>query len=162
MAAENDTAGDSAMRVMAIDFGEKRVGIALSASMETADLADPGAALALPSRTIERTTDRRLVYTLAALAREEEVGVLVLGEPRDLEGRAGEAAERVRRFAAKLEKASGLPVHLVEETLTTVAAAERLGGPARKGKGGPADGRHDAVAAQILLQEALDRGLAGR
>lgn len=136
------------MRVMAIDFGEKRVGTALS---------DQVPELAVPSRVLERSTDRRLIYTLAALAREEGVGALVLGEPRDLDGRAGEAAERVRRFAAKLEKASGLPVTLVEETLTTVAAAEKLGGPARPG--GPRDGRHDALAAQILLQEAIDRGL---
>lgn len=142
------------MRVMAIDFGEKRVGVALSAG----DGAD--GALALPSRVLERSTDRRLVYSLAALAREEGVGALVLGEPRDLEGRAGEAAERVRRFAAKLEKATGLAVTLIEETLTTVAAAEKLGGPARRGRPGEkSDGRHDAVAAQILLQEALDRGL---
>lgn len=141
------------MRVMAIDFGEKRVGIALSAGPSGPDGSGD---LALPSRTLERTTDRRLVYTLAALAREEGVAAFLLGEPRDLEGRAGEAAERVRRFAAKLEKAAGLPVHLLEETLTTVAAAEKLGGPARRGA---ADGRHDAMAAQILLQEALDRGL---
>lgn len=144
------------MRVMAIDFGEKRVGVALSAGGE----ADGAPAIALPSRVLERSSDRRLVYTLAALAREEEVGALVLGEPRDLEGRAGEAAERVRRFAAKLEKATGLAVTLVEETLTTVAAAEKLGGPARKGRPGEkSDPRHDAVAAQILLQEAIDRGL---
>ncbi len=136
------------MRLMGIDFGEKRVGIALS---------DAVPSLALPSRVLERTTDRRLVYGLAALAREEEVELLVLGEPRDLEGVAGAAAERVRRFAAKLEKASGLRVILVEETLTTVAAAERLGGAARAAD--RASGKHDAVAAQILLQEAIDREL---
>lgn len=137
---------------MAIDFGEKRVGTALS---------DEVPELAVPSRVLERSTDRRLVYTLAALAREEGVGALVMGEPRDLEGVAGEAAERVRRFAAKLEKASGLPVTLIEETLTTVEAASRLGGLARSGgrDGVRNDGRHDAVAAQILLQEAIDRGL---
>lgn len=138
------------MRLMGIDFGEKRVGIALS---------DGVPAFAVPSRVLERSTDRRLVYTLAALAREEEVGALVLGEPRDLEGRAGAAADRVRRFAAKLEKASGLRVILIEETLTTVAAAERLGGPARVARGDRESGRHDAVAAQILLQEAIDREL---
>lgn len=145
------------MRVMAIDFGEKRVGIAVGIAAEQA----PG--LAVPSRVLERSTDRRLVYTLAALAREEGVAAFLLGEPRDLEGRAGAAAERVRRFAGKLEKASGLPVTLLEETLTTVAAAEKLGGAAFPGGRGRAgsrqEGRHDALAAQILLQEALDRGL---
>ncbi len=129
------------MRVMAIDFGEKRVGIALGIAPSAAPQAgDAGGAespgLAVPSRTLERSTDRRLVYTLAALAREEDVAAFLLGEPRDLEGRAGEAAERVRRFAAKLEKASGLPVTLLEETLTTVAAAEKLGGPALPAVGG--------------------------
>lgn len=151
------------MRVMAIDFGEKRVGIALGFATGAEAMAGEGAespGLAVPSRTLERSTDRRLVYTLAALAREEGVAAFLLGEPRDLEGRAGEAAERVRRFAAKLEKASGLPVTLLEETLTTVAAAEKLGGPALPG--GRADGRHDALAAQILLEEALGRGMFKR
>lgn len=134
------------MRTLGIDFGERRIGLAIS---------DSGGRLALPHSTMERGTDRRAAYRIAALAREEEVERLVLGEPRGLDGSVGDNVERVRRFGARLEKASGLPVIYVDESLTMVEAAERL---AEAGSD-----RHDrqelrdAVAAQILLQEALDR-----
>ncbi len=130
------------MRALGIDFGERRIGLAIS---------DPEGRYALPKGTLERQTDRRAVYAIAELARREEVEVLVLGEPRAPDGSEHEAGERIRRFGAKLERAARLPVVFVDETLTTVAAAERLGAA------GHDAGRRDAVAAQILLQEALDR-----
>ena len=136
------------MRALGIDFGERRIGLALS---------DPEGRLAVPFGIIERQTDRRAVYQIVELTRREEVQVLVVGEPLDLEGRASEATERVRRFGRKLERATGLPICWVDEALTTVAAGERLAeiGSDDHGKAG----RRDAVAAQILLQEALERGL---
>ena len=79
----------------------------------------------------------------------------MLGEPVGLDGTRGEAAERVRRFGKKLETATKLPVELIEEALTSVEADERLreaGVDTRKDRA-----RIDAVAAQILLQDALDR-----
>lgn len=133
------------MRVLGIDFGEQRIGLALS---------DAEGRWALPYATIERQTDRRAAYRIADLARREGVELLVLGEPLGLDGRAGDAASRVRRFGERLTRATGLPIRWVDEALTTVEATERLraaGLDHRKDRE-----RRDAVAAQILLQEALD------
>lgn len=138
------------MRALGIDFGERRIGLALS---------DADGRWAVPWRVIERRTDRRAIYHIADLARQEGISLLVIGEPRGLDGTAGPVAERVRRFGDRLARVTGLPVRWVDETLTTVEARERLraaGGDARDA--GSRDGRRDAVAAQILLQEALDKG----
>lgn len=134
------------MRTLGIDFGERRIGLAIS---------DSDGRLAVPHGTLERETDRRAAYRIAALAREEEVGRLVLGEPRGLDGSSGENVDRVRRFGARLEKASGLPVIYINEALTTVEAAERLAEAGADHRDRPE--RRDAIAAQILLQEALDQ-----
>ena len=79
------------------------------------------------------------------------MGLLVLGEPLGLDGVAGEAALRVRRFGQRLARATRLPLRFVNEALTTVAAAERL-----RAAGLERQDLRDSVAAQILLQEALD------
>jgi putative Holliday junction resolvase len=135
------------MRALGIDFGERRIGLALS---------DPAGSFALPWKVLERADDRSAVEVIAALAAEEGVELLVVGDPRrPADGAAGGASERVRRFAARLARATGLPVEWVDEALTSRAAAERM----REGSGGrrARAERLDAVAAQILLQEALDR-----
>lgn len=133
-------------RALGIDFGEKRIGLAIS---------DADGRWAMPLTTLERQTDRRAVHQIADLVKREGVGLLVLGEPRDLEGRAGETVLRVRRFGQRLVKITGLQIRWVDEALTTVEAVERLRA-AGLDRVDRRDGR-DAVAAQILLQEALDR-----
>jgi putative pre-16S rRNA nuclease len=135
------------MRSLGIDFGEKRIGLAIS---------DPGGRLAVPLTTLERRNDRSALRQIAEIARREGVERLVLGEPVDLEGRRGSAAERVRRFGERLTEMTGLPLELVGETLTSVEATARLRQAGANVRREP--GRIDAVAAQILLQEALDRG----
>ncbi|MCP3959648.1 MAG: Holliday junction resolvase RuvX [bacterium] len=136
------------MRALGIDFGEKRIGLAVS---------DAEGRFALPLETIERQTDRRAIYRIADLARAQSVEMLVLGEPLGLDGEAGDAARRVRRFGDRLARVTGLPVRWIDEALTTIEAAERL---RRAGLDrGERDDRRDAVAAQILLQEALDRSM---
>jgi len=138
------------MRAIGIDFGERRIGIALS---------DPEGRMALPWGTLERRNDRSAVRQIAELARQEGVGRLVLGDPRASDGAAGPASERVRRFGLRLAEVSGLPVELIDESLTSVAAAERLraaGVDARRSR--ERKGRQasiDAVAAALLLEEAL-------
>jgi len=131
---------------LGVDFGERRIGLAVAHG-----------GVAVPLETLERRTDRAAVGAIAALARRHGCGVLVVGEPRRLGGGRGEAAERARRFGAKLEAKSGLPVVFVDEALTSVEAAARLAEAGVDPRRRP--GRIDAVAAQILLQEALDRGL---
>jgi len=134
------------LRALGIDFGERRIGLALS---------DPAGRMALPLCTIDRQTDRRSAYHIAELMRREDVHLLVIGEPLTLDGHATAASERVRSFGRRLARITGTPVHWVDESLTTVEATARL---REAGADGPAHReRRDAVAAQILLQEALDR-----
>lgn len=138
------------MRSLGIDFGEKRIGLAIS---------DPEGALAVPLTTLIRQDDKSAIRQILDIARREGVGRLVLGEPFNVDGTRGPAAERVRRFgerlAAQAGKKLGLPVDWVEETLTTVEATRRLREAGVDTRRDPA--RVDAVAAQIVLQEALDR-----
>lgn len=137
------------MRALGIDFGERRIGLAIS---------DPEGRLAVPLTTLERRTDRVAVHQIADIARREGVERLVLGEPVGVDGRRGPEAERARRFGAKLAEVTGLPLELVVETLTTVEATERLRAAGVDPRRAPE--RIDAVAAQILLEEALGRGEA--
>lgn len=116
---------------------------------------------ALPHGVVERASDRGAIEEIARLVAEEGVGRLVVGEPRrPADGAPGDAAERVRAFAAKLARATGLEVEWVDETLTSHEAAERLRAAGRSGRAARA--RLDAIAAQILLQEALDRRAEGK
>ena len=139
------------MRSLGIDFGEKRIGLAIS---------DPGGRLAVPLTTLERRNDRSALRQIAEIARREGVERLVLGEPVDLYGNRGPVAERVRRFGERLAELTGLPVEWIDETLTSVEAARRLSQAGVDVRREP--GRIDAMAAQILLQDALDRSAPGR
>lgn len=138
------------MRTLGIDFGERRIGLALS---------DVEGRVATPWTVLERTSDAAAIARIVELARLEEVARLVVGEPRALDGGRGAAATRARRFAERLGREAGLPVVLVDEALTSVEAARRLreaGVDARRHRG-----RLDALSAQILLQEQLDRERSG-
>lgn len=142
---------DPGMRSLGIDFGEKRIGLAIS---------DPGGRLAVPLTTLERRNDRSALRQIAEIAQREGVGRLILGEPVDLYGNRGPVAERVRRFGERLAELTGLPVEWVDEALTSVEAARRLRQAGVDVRREP--GRIDAMAAQILLQDALDRGAPER
>jgi putative Holliday junction resolvase len=138
------------MRLLGIDFGERRIGLAIS---------DEDARLAVPLATLRRRDDRSAIEEIVAIARREGVGGLVIGEPLGLDGSRGAAAERVGRFADRLAAASGMPCERIAESLTSREADERLraaGVGARRRRQ-----RVDEVAAQILLQEALDRRREG-
>ncbi|MEE8366754.1 MAG: Holliday junction resolvase RuvX [Thermoanaerobaculia bacterium] len=133
------------MKALGIDFGSQRVGVAIS---------DPEGRFALPLDTLVRHSDHQIIDLIARIAAQECIDLIVLGEPLQLDGSAGPAADRVRRFGDKLARRTGLRVRLVDEALTSVEATRRLR------EAGVDPGKHpervDAVAAQILLQEALD------
>jgi len=134
------------LRLLGIDFGLKRIGLAIS---------DDEGLWALPLTTLERRDDRGAARQIARIVEQEKVGGLVLGEPLLLDGSRGEAAERVLRFAERLRRTLDLPLELISETLTSAAAEERLREAGVDFRKNPQ--RVDAVAAQILLQDALDR-----
>lgn len=134
------------MRFLAIDFGERRIGVAVS---------DASGTLPTPLTTLERRGDKSVIRLLLEIIQEEEIEALVVGDPRRLDGTVGDAARRAQRFAEKLAAAADLPCEMVDEALTSVAARERLHAAGVNTRRHPE--RIDAVAAQIILEEALAR-----
>jgi len=131
------------MRVLGVDLGTVRVGVALS---------DPTRTLASPLTVLARSAD--LHEELAGLVRDHDVGVVVIGLPRSLDGRERQAARTVRAEVRHLIGRLSVPVHLQDERLSTVAAHAGLaaaGKTARQRRGSV-----DASAAAVLLQSWLD------
>lgn len=137
------------MRVLGVDFGLRRIGLALS---------DESGALATPLRSFTIASVREAPAAVAAAARETGVGAVVVGAPLGLEGEEGRPeVRRVRRFATALRRESGLPVHLVDESLSTREAEEKMG---VRGMGTRDEALH-AAAAAVILQRWLDRPATG-
>jgi len=132
-------------RVMAIDYGDKRIGLALS---------DPTRTIASPlGHIVRRAGKRPPLAEIMRRAAEHEVKALVIGLPLDQEGDDTARATEVRAIAVELEKRTAMPVTLVDERYTTAAAlrtVREMGGSTRGRKGDV-----DALAATILLQHAL-------
>jgi putative Holliday junction resolvase len=138
------------MRVMALDVGHKRIGVALS---------DPGQVLASSLQVVERKGQQRDLTTVVQLAREHEVGKIIVGYPRSLDGTVGQQAKVVERYVAVLEKKLGdlsldVPVVLWDERFSTVVADKLMVEAGRKGR--DRRKRIDAVAAAVILQDYLD------
>ena len=133
------------MRVLAVDPGSKRVGLAMS---------DPSGTIATPLTTIGAEPADSLAVRVAAIAAEHEVGRILVGLPRELDGGRGPAAAAAQRLATALRAASRLPVEMFDERLTT-AAAERamIETGTRRATRRKAI---DQVAAAMLLQTYLD------
>ena len=132
-------------RVLAIDYGERRIGLAVS---------DPTRTIASPAGFVSRRAGKRPpVAELVRQAQAVEATALVLGLPLDDEGNETPRSEEVRRVGAELERRTGLSVTLVDERYTTAAALRAI-----REMEGSARGRRgdvDALAAAILLQHAL-------
>ena len=138
------------MRILAIDPGSKRVGVALS---------DPTATIAQALTTLPAEPAATLPSRIAKVARDSEAARIVVGLPKRLDGSRGPEAKAAQQLADAIRKESGLPVELIDERLTTVAAERSLiaGGMRR-------DKRRlsvDRVAATLMLQAHLDRRRAG-
>ncbi len=113
--------------VLAIDHGEARIGLAIT---------DPVGIMAHPLETIH-VKNTPPIERISTLVKERQVKQLVLGLPIRMDGTEGTAAERIRAFGAELTAKIDLPLHYIDESLTTVAAAEKLhqaGKNARKQK----------------------------
>ncbi len=138
------------MRILAVDFGEKRIGLAVS---------DESGAVVVPVGAIVRTSDAQAAAAVAEAARAREAARLVVGLPRGLDGREGAMARRVRNFARRLEEASGLPVAFHGEALTSAAADAALDEAGVRGAARAA--ARDAEAAAEILRDFLASGRAG-
>lgn len=133
------------MRIMAVDLGDRRIGLAIS---------DPTGTIASPAGHLTRRIGKRPpVNEILARARALEAAGFVVGLPLDQNGDETARSAEARRVAELLGERSGLPVRLVDERFTTAAAQRairEMGGSTRGRKGDV-----DALAATVLLQHAL-------
>lgn len=136
-------------RVLAIDYGRRRLGLALS---------DELGMLAQPLATLECTNRRAVMARLARIVSDKKVQRIVVGLPLRMDGAAGEMAKEARAFAARLGKATGRPVEMIDERLTSWEAARGLA----PGKSAAAKQRSalDQRAAVLILEEYLRNGQA--
>ena len=134
------------MRVMALDFGDARTGVAVS---------DAGGQLVGYTAVIPGRDRERVAGEAVRIARERGAEALVVGLPRNMDGTEGPRAQLCREFAALLEERSGLPVALWDERRTTVEAHQILHASGKRMK------QHkknvDAVAASLILEGYLER-----
>ena len=129
-------------RILAIDFGEKRIGLATG---------DTSGGVATPRRTIARSSDDAAAAEIVRFCRDEQVEEILVGIPRSPEnGSESAIAPRIRSFAQKLARAATLPVDYHEETLTSDEAARRLRGRRARRRASV-----DAEAAAVLLEDWL-------
>jgi len=132
-------------RVLALDLGKRRIGLAMSDAMRVT---------AQGLKTLERTNVREDLARLSQLAVENDVSLIVIGNPLHMSGREGSQAEKAHEFGARLQAASSLPVEFWDERLTTVEAQRVLresGISSRKRAQAV-----DQLAAVILLESYLD------
>lgn len=132
------------MKVLAVDPGEKRIGVAVS---------DPTGTLARPLRVVMHVARAKDAQAIADIAAEEAAALIVIGQPLDSEGEVGPQARKSIRFADALRELTEIPIRLWDETGTTQAAIQSrvaLGTSRKKRKG-----HLDDLAASILLQDFL-------
>lgn len=132
------------MRVMGIDYGDARTGVAFSDLL----CSIVGTTTVIHSRNPEKTLDQ-----LVALMKEHEVGEIVMGLPKNMDGSEGPRAELCREFAKRLEEKTGMSVALWDERRTTVEAHNILSQHNYHGK--KRKNTVDAVAASLILEGYL-------
>lgn len=138
--------GTRAGRVLAVDYGRRRMGLAVS---------DELGLTARPLATLERTNRRDDLRRLRELIRVHHVRRVVVGLPLHLDGGESDMAAEARRFAARLHKGAGLPVTLVDERLTSWEAEQTGSAPAKTPRRRRA--QRDQLAAALILRDYLDQ-----
>ncbi|MBR3026111.1 MAG: Holliday junction resolvase RuvX [Oscillospiraceae bacterium] len=132
------------MKIMAVDFGDSRTGLAL---------CDKSELLASPAGVIEEKNFERCIEKVAAAAKEHGAEEVVVGHPKNMNGTIGERAQKCELFAEKLSELVEVPVKLWDERSTTVSAHYYLNQTNTRGKKRKAV--VDAVAATIILESYL-------
>ncbi len=123
------------MKILGIDYGEKRIGLAISDESQTF------------ARELGILSPKEFWEKIRLLIADEEVGEIVLGWPLNMDGEETKKTEEVKSFKVNLESETGLPVRTIDERLSSVMAAKLPGGKKDV----------DSLAAQILLQNYLDK-----
>jgi len=133
------------MRILAVDHGEKRIGLALS---------DPTATIASPLKIVRHTSRLIDAALVAELAMQHEVGLIVVGQSYDEDGNPNPAGRRAGRFADELRNQTQIPIVMWDESHSTqVARAARIElGVSRKKRAG----HQDEFAAVVILQSYLE------
>lgn len=132
-------------RILAIDYGQKRIGLALSDEMGLT---------AQPLQTLERTNRRNDIRRVREIVRRNGVRRIVVGHPVHLNGTESEMAAEAARFAERLGKELGLPVELADERLSSWEAEQVLVEAGQKKRAGAAV---DHIAAAVILRDYLAR-----
>lgn len=132
-------------RILALDFGKRRIGMAIS---------DPLRLIATGLSTLTRTTIREDLEHIARVAAEHEVRLFLLGHPLNMDGTEGKQALNAREFGGRLQRKTGIPMQLWDERLTSVEAEEML--RERGERPDRRSGTVDRLAAALLLQRYLD------
>jgi len=133
------------MRYLGIDYGEKRIGLALS---------DPEGRIATPFTVYQRQSARKDVRAIAIIAVEQAIGTIVVGLPLCEDGKESESSVAAFELVSELASHLRLPIELLDERYTTLRAENtlrELGHDGRKIRS-----RVDASAAAIILQDYLD------
>ncbi len=136
------------MRYLALDIGDRWIGIALS---------DPSAILASPFTILKRSDDITDIEAIACIIKQHDVGLVVVGLPRMLNGSLGIQAQKVEGFTQQLRNKIGIPVEFRDERLTTVSARRLMRASGTKKSRRKRD---DAIAAAVILQAFLDEDRA--
>ena len=137
-------------RIAGFDVGDKRIGVALSDPLGNA----------LPLLTIYRKTPRADLKSIGRILRKHEVAETVVGHPLNMSGEVGPRAKKAEEFAEQLRAEFGIPVHLVDERLTTWEAHQLLDESGHKPRSAADRQKRsriiDQVAAVLILQGFLD------
>jgi len=138
------------MKFLGIDYGTRRVGVAIS---------DSAGEFSFARAVLDVTSDAEAVAAVCRVAREEEVDAIVVGMPRNMDGTSGAMVEIVNAFVSKLGAESGLPIETWDERLTTAGVEKQLVAidmsRARRKQ------VRDKLAAQAVLQGFLDARQSG-
>lgn len=130
---------------MGVDYGDSRIGLAASDELEI---------MAFPLKTLKSESMRKNIDAVAAVAKEENAELIVVGLPLNMDGTEGARASKTRSFGQVLERVAGVKVEYFDERLTSVEAEEIM--ESRGVKKSNRQNIVDRIAAQIILQSYMD------
>ena len=134
------------MKYIGIDYGTKRVGVAVS---------DEGGTVAFPLTTL--AAGRNAVSQIAQIIKENDAGHIVIGESRDFSGEHNPVMEDIEQFKKDIGELCGLPVSYEAELMSSALAARQFAPEEKSRKANPSQEKLDAAAAAVILQSFLDR-----